>query len=94
MALSLRICCSRVWSAIRSALFPLLSTETPIIRPGIFRLKSSFAATNAACGPPKPIGTPNLCELPTAISAPISPGVGIRARAIKSVATAIRAPDL
>ena len=29
---------------------------------------------NAAWGPPKPIGTPNLCEDPTAMSAPNSPG--------------------
>ena len=46
-----------------------------MIRPGTIRLNSSRVAKNAACGPPKPIGTPNLCELPIAISAPISAGV-------------------
>ena len=40
------------------------------------------------------MGTPNLCELPTAISAPISPGEGKRARLSKSVATVTREPEL
>ena len=37
---------------MRSAVLPAASFETPIIRPGIERLNSSFAAKNAACGPP------------------------------------------
>ena len=38
VARSRLICCSRIWSAIRNALFPKRSIETPMIRPGIFRL--------------------------------------------------------
>ncbi|MNQ85288.1 hypothetical protein D3C85_1004450 [compost metagenome] len=47
---------------------------TPMIRPGIERLYSSLVAKNAACGPPKPIGIPKRCVVPTTISAPHSPG--------------------
>ena len=51
-AFSRRICCSRVCIAIRNAVFPAASRDTPIIRPGIARLNSSRQAKKAACGPP------------------------------------------
>ncbi len=38
VALSLRMCCSRVWRERRSAGFPCASLEMPINRPGIDRL--------------------------------------------------------
>jgi hypothetical protein len=38
------------------------------MRPGIWRLKASRVAKKAACGPPKPSGTPNRCALPRATS--------------------------
>ena len=60
VALSRRICCSLVWSAIRSPGLPAASLDTPIILPGILRLYCSLVAKKAACGPPYPIGTPNL----------------------------------
>ena len=65
--------------------------ETPIKRPGMARLCASFVAKNAACGPPKPMGTPKRWLLPSTTSAPISPGDFNKARAIKSVATALNA---
>ena len=52
VALSRRMCCSLVWSAIRSAAFPSLSRETPMMRPGMKRLYASLVAKKAACGPP------------------------------------------
>ena len=58
VALSRRMCCSRVCSAIRRAADPKRSFETPMMRPGKLRLYSSRAAKKAACGPPYPIGTP------------------------------------
>ena len=85
MAFSLRICCSLVCKAILKAFAPCLSFDTPIILPGIFLLKISEVAKKAACGPPYPIGTPNLCVFPTAASAPISAGVFNILRANKSV---------
>ena len=39
----------------------------------------------AAWGPPHPKGTPNLCEEPITISAPISPGGFINVSASRSV---------
>ena len=65
VALSLLICCSRVYIASLKAEFPLESLDYPIILPGIFLFNSSVEAKNAAEGPPKPIGTPNLWALPT-----------------------------
>ena len=53
---------------------PCASTVTPTRRPGSARLNSSRVAMNAACGPPKPIGTPKRCVEPTTTSAPHSPG--------------------
>ena len=47
-----------------------MSVLTPTRRPGNARACSSRVAMNAACGPPKPIGTPNLCDEPIAISKP------------------------
>ncbi len=52
VALSRRMCCSRVCSAIRSAGSPVESFDTPINRPGMWRLYSSRVAKNAAWGPP------------------------------------------
>ncbi len=92
VAFSRRMCCSRVASAIRYAVLPCASTETPMMRPGIWRTNDCRVAKNAACGPPYPSGTPNRCELPNTTSAPISPG-GVRiARASRSVPTATSAP--
>ena len=59
VAFSRRMCCSRVCSAMRNAVRPRASTETPMILPGVWRLYASRVAKNAACGPPYPIGTPN-----------------------------------
>ena len=68
--------CAARASAARagSACSPCASTVTPTRRPGIWRLNSSRVARYAACGPPKPIGTPKRCALPTTTSAPHSPG--------------------
>mmetsp|Transcript_941 Transcript_941/g.2272 ORF Transcript_941/g.2272 Transcript_941/m.2272 type:complete len:254 (-) Transcript_941:944-1705(-) len=86
VALSRRMCCSRVCIAMRSAgLFPL-SMETPMMRPGMRRLYSSDVARKAACGPPYPMGTPKRCADPTAMSAPHSPGGFREVRASRSVA--------
>ena len=41
-----------VWSAMRSAGSPSRSFETPMMRPGMFRLNRSCVARNAAWGPP------------------------------------------
>ena len=49
---------------------------------------------NPACGPPNPIGTPKRCELPTAMSAPSSPGDLIKVNASKSVITPTSKPAL
>ena len=87
VAFSRRMCCSRVCSAMRSARLPWRSTETPMIRPGSCRLNFSRHAMYAACGPPYPIGTPKRCALPTATSAPNSPGGVSSSSAIRSAAT-------
>src|SRR5699024_12607638 len=55
-AFSRRICCSRVCIAMRSAVLPAASFDTPIIRPGIERLYSSFAAKNAARSEERRVG--------------------------------------
>mmetsp|Transcript_26413 Transcript_26413/g.67197 ORF Transcript_26413/g.67197 Transcript_26413/m.67197 type:complete len:207 (+) Transcript_26413:2206-2826(+) len=52
VALSRRMCCSRVCIAMRSAGLPCASMDMPMMRPGIMRLYSSWHARNAACGPP------------------------------------------
>ena len=65
-------CCSRVWSAMRYPEWPCASIDAPIIRPGIWRLKSSFVAKNAECGQ-IPRYAKRWLE-PTTISASISPG--------------------
>ncbi len=92
VAFSRRMCCSRVWSASRSAGRPAASTETPTSRPGRLRLYSSRVAMNAACGPPNPSGTPKRCDEPTTTSAPCSPGGTTSVSANRSVATATSAP--
>ena len=73
VAFSRRICCSRVCNARRRAGRPASSTLTPTSRPGIERASFSETAINAAWGPPPPIGTPNRCAEPIAMSAPIEP---------------------
>ena len=47
---------------------------------------------NPACGPPKPIGTPKRWLLPTAMSAPHSPGGVARVSASRSAAAVTSAP--
>ena len=87
VAFSRRMCCSRVCSASRSAGAPSASTLTPTSRPGIDRSRPLRTAMKPACGPPKPSGTPNRWLLPTATSAPSSPGLASRVRASRSAAT-------
>ena len=54
VALSLRMCCSRVCMAMRSArpLRSFASTVSPMMRPGMRRAYFSDVAMYAACGPP------------------------------------------
>ena len=52
VALSRRMCCSRVCIAMRRAGAPVVSTLTPMMRPGMRRLYSSDVARKAAWGPP------------------------------------------
>uniref|UniRef100_A0A2M4CF51 Putative secreted protein n=1 Tax=Anopheles marajoara TaxID=58244 RepID=A0A2M4CF51_9DIPT len=52
VALSRRMCCSRVCSANRYASSPSMSRVTPIIRPGMRRVSFWRQAKKAACGPP------------------------------------------
>lgn len=59
---------------MRSAGLPSESIVTPMMRPGMRRAYDMDVAMNAACGPPKPIGTPKRWAEPTAMSAPHSPG--------------------
>ena len=87
VAFSRRMCCSRVCSAMRSAGRPAVSVLTPMIRPGSARAAPSCTAMNAACGPPKPIGTPKRCAEPMAMSAPSAPGGVVSTHARRSVAT-------
>ncbi len=93
VAFSRRMCCSRVWSAIRSAVSPWRSWLTPMMRPGILRANASAVAKKAACGPPKPIGTPKRWLEPSATSAPHVPGASMSVSASRSVATATYPPD-
>ena len=46
-----------------------------------------------ACGPPNPSGTPNLCALPTAMSAFSSPGDFNKVRLNRSQSIIDRAPQ-
>ncbi len=92
VAFSRRMCCSRVCSASRYAGCPSASTETPTRRPGSERASDSRTAMKAACGPPKPSGTPKRWEDPTTMSAPSSPGGRSKVSASRSVATATSAP--
>ena len=75
---------------MRNAGCPKRSTDTPMIRPGKWRLNDSRAAKKAACGPPYPMGTPNRWELPTTTSAPMAPGLFNTSNAIKSAAKTVR----
>ena len=86
VAFSRLICCSLVCKAIRNARLPCASILTPINLPGMPRLNSSLVAKNAACGPPKPSGTPKRCAEPMATSAPNSAGAVNNVNANKSVA--------
>ena len=53
VALSRRMCCSRVCSAMRRAGLPSASFETPMMRPGQVALVARrVVAKKAACGPP------------------------------------------
>ena len=63
-----------------------------MMRPGSLRTNSFLHAKNAACGPPYPSGTPNRCALPTAMSAPSSPGGTSSVSASRSHAMATIAP--
>ena len=90
VAFSRRMCCSRVCNAMRNAGRPRASTETPMIRPGVWRLYASRVAKNAACGPPNPIGTPKRWALPTTTSAPNAPGGSTRHSARRSAAKIAR----
>ena len=95
VALSLLMCCSLVWRAILKAKLSCLSDEIPMILPGIFltfsflSIEIVFVAKNAAWGPPKPIGIPNLWAEPKQISAPICPGGFVMVKANKSEATTL-----
>ena len=93
VALSRRMCCSRVWSVRRRAGLPAASFETPTRRPGRRRLCSSRVARNAAWGPPNPGATPNRWLDPITTSAPHSPGGLRRVTAKRSVATMANAPE-
>lgn len=64
--------------------FPYL--VTPIILPGMSRTKFCLQEKNPAWGPPYPNGTPNLCEVPTAMSTPNSAGGLSSVRLRRSVA--------
>ena len=86
VALSRRMCCSRVCSASRNAGLPALSRDSPTSLPGMIRLNASPQARKPACGPPKPSGTPKRCAEPTAMSAPCSPALLPRTAASGSVA--------
>ena len=92
VAFSRRMCCSRVCRASRSAGRPAVSVLTPTSRPGRARAADSWAAMKAACGPPKPIGTPNRCADPTATSAPRAPGDAPSTQYSGSVATIASPP--
>ena len=92
VARSRLMCCSRICKAMRSALLPSRSTETPMMRPGMLRLNASRVVMYPAAGPPKPIGVPRRCAEPTAMSAPHSPGAFRSASDSRSAATVTSAP--
>jgi hypothetical protein len=52
VALSRRMCCSRVCMAMRSAGSFCASMEAPMMRPGMIRSASVLQARKAAWGPP------------------------------------------
>ena len=85
VALPRLMCCSLVCSAKRYAALPAESTLTPTNLPGSDLDNSSDTDIKPACGPPNPSGTPNLCALPTTISAPKLVGSFISVNASKSV---------
>ena len=93
VAFSRRMCCSRVCSARRSAGPPggVGADADDAARAGRGP-RARWAAMNAACGPPKPIGTPKRCAEPTAMSAPSWPGGVVSTHASRSVATTARPP--
>ena len=94
VAFSRRMCCSRVCSASRNAGRPSVSVLTPTSRPGRARATDASAAMNAACGPPKPIDTPNRWAEPMAMSAPSCAGGTVSMQASRSVATIARPSHL
>jgi hypothetical protein len=48
VAFSRLMCCSRVWIAMRRAVWPWASRLTPMMRPGILRAYSVLVEMNAA----------------------------------------------
>ncbi len=92
VAFSRRMCCSRVCSDSRYAGRPSASTDTPTRRPGSCRSSPARTARYPAWGPPKPIGTPKRCVVPTATSAPSEPGERSSVRARRSAATTASPP--
>lgn len=63
---------------------------TPIILPGISRVREDLHAKNPACGPPYPRGTPKRWLVPTAMSTSNSPGGRMIVSARRSVAHATK----
>lgn len=60
VALSLLMCYSRVQAVILYPSLFNLSIVIPMSLPGTYLINSFFVAKKAACGPPYPMGTPNL----------------------------------
>ena len=77
VAFSRRMCCSRVWSVSTKPRLPSTSRVSPAMRPGILRMKRSFAAKKPKLGPPKSSRLPSVWPSPTQMSTPSSPG-GLR----------------
>mmetsp|Transcript_47057 Transcript_47057/g.145643 ORF Transcript_47057/g.145643 Transcript_47057/m.145643 type:complete len:292 (+) Transcript_47057:867-1742(+) len=94
VALSRRMCCSRVCSVSLYAGFPRRSMDSPMMRPGILRTCFLLVAKKAADGPPNHMGTPNRCIEPTTTSAPNSLGGLATTSASGSAATTRCAPFL
>mmetsp|Transcript_43100 Transcript_43100/g.91850 ORF Transcript_43100/g.91850 Transcript_43100/m.91850 type:complete len:255 (+) Transcript_43100:1494-2258(+) len=94
VALSRRICCSRVCKVSLKAGLPWRSKDSPMMRPGILRTCFLLVAKNAAEGPPNHIGTPKRCMEPTTTSAPNSLGGLAATSANGSAATTRCAPFL
>ena len=93
VALSRRICCSRVDRVNTKPRLPSLSTVSPHRRPGICRTNFCRVANKPTYGPPKFRPLPIDCPSPTTMSAPISPGARNRpSDTISVTATISKAP--